>query len=302
MLDQLSLRARLVLGVIVLAAGGLAVAGFATYASLGSFLLDRTDQALADSHRALGRDLHRVCSPGDGRPPPGTRPGDHVEIRTTDGEVLCSRQATSIGGGQRSPPVLPSTVEVSTSDDFGPPTVDFFTTPAADGGSRYRVGAAMGPGSDAVLLVATPLDDVDATLKRLLLVELLVAGIVLAGLAGLGLWVVRLGLRPLDAIEATAAGIGQGDLSRRVERAEPRTEVGPARHRAERDAGADRVGLPCPGGVGAASAAVRRRCLPRAAHPPGRRPCVRGALHPRRRPAARRPRGPCTASAGSPSA
>jgi two-component system, OmpR family, sensor kinase len=49
---------------------------------------------------------------------------------------------------------------------------------------------------------------------------------VLAALAGLGLWVVRIGLRPLTAIGATAAAIAEGDLSRRVERAEPRTEVG----------------------------------------------------------------------------
>jgi two-component system OmpR family sensor kinase len=37
---------------------------------------------------------------------------------------------------------------------------------------------------------------------------------------------VRVGLRPLDAIEGTAAAIAAGDLSRRVERAENRTEVG----------------------------------------------------------------------------
>jgi len=49
---------------------------------------------------------------------------------------------------------------------------------------------------------------------------------VLAALAALGLWVVRIGLRPLDAIGTTAAAIAGGDLSRRVERAEPRTEVG----------------------------------------------------------------------------
>jgi len=38
--------------------------------------------------------------------------------------------------------------------------------------------------------------------------------------------VVRLGLRPLREIEGTASAIAAGDLSRRVERAEPRTEVG----------------------------------------------------------------------------
>jgi two-component system OmpR family sensor kinase len=49
---------------------------------------------------------------------------------------------------------------------------------------------------------------------------------VLVALGLLGLWVVRLGLRPLDAIGETAAAIAAGDLTRRVERAEPNTEVG----------------------------------------------------------------------------
>jgi two-component system OmpR family sensor kinase len=49
---------------------------------------------------------------------------------------------------------------------------------------------------------------------------------VLAAIGLLGLWIVRLGLRPLDAIGKTADEITAGDLSHRVERAEPRTEVG----------------------------------------------------------------------------
>jgi two-component system OmpR family sensor kinase len=42
----------------------------------------------------------------------------------------------------------------------------------------------------------------------------------------LGLWIVRLGLRPLEAVGRTADRIVGGDLSPRVERAEPHTEVG----------------------------------------------------------------------------
>jgi two-component system OmpR family sensor kinase len=53
-----------------------------------------------------------------------------------------------------------------------------------------------------------------------------VTAAVLVAIAVLGLWAVRLGLRPLDAIEKTAAGIAAGDLTQRVERAEDRTEVG----------------------------------------------------------------------------
>ena len=77
-----------------------------------------------------------------------------------------------------------------------------------------------------VLIVAAPLNDVDSTLHRLLWIELLVTALVLAAIAAVGLWVVRLSLRPLDAIGATAAAIAGGDLSRRIERADDRTEVG----------------------------------------------------------------------------
>jgi two-component system OmpR family sensor kinase len=39
-------------------------------------------------------------------------------------------------------------------------------------------------------------------------------------------WIVRLGLRPLDAIGVMAGAIAAGDLTQRVDHAEPRTEVG----------------------------------------------------------------------------
>jgi two-component system, OmpR family, sensor kinase len=45
-------------------------------------------------------------------------------------------------------------------------------------------------------------------------------------MGALGWWVVRLGLRPLERIGDTARKIAAGDLSQRVEPAEPTTEVG----------------------------------------------------------------------------
>ena len=52
-LAGLSLRARLLLAVISLAAVGLVVANVVTYTSLRSFLVDRADAALQDSARSL---------------------------------------------------------------------------------------------------------------------------------------------------------------------------------------------------------------------------------------------------------
>jgi two-component system, OmpR family, sensor kinase len=226
MLGRLSLRARLVLGVIVLAAAGLAVAGVATYASLRSFLLDRTDETLQESHFGIEHALEEGgCPESGGRPLAGASPGDYVEVRGSDGTVLCRVQIVGRNDRTPSPPKLPETIDAPAAADRGPDTAAYFTVPAESGGGRYRVRASS-EGSNATLILATSLADVDATLRRLLLVELLVAGVVLAALAVLGLWVVRLGLKPLGEIEKTAAAIGGGDLSRRVERAEPRTEVG----------------------------------------------------------------------------
>jgi two-component system OmpR family sensor kinase len=104
--------------------------------------------------------------------------------------------------------------------------VRYFTVPAQNGGDRYRIRASFETNSNDMLVIATSLHDVDGTLHRLLLIELLVTGVVLLALGGAGFWVVSLGLRPLRAIEKTAGAIASGDLSQRVERAEERTEVG----------------------------------------------------------------------------
>jgi two-component system OmpR family sensor kinase len=104
--------------------------------------------------------------------------------------------------------------------------IRYFTVQAQDGGDRYRVRASFEANRTDMLIVAISLHDVDGTLHRLLLIELLVTAVVLLALGGAGFWVVSLGLRPLRAIEKTAGAIASGDLSQRVERAEERTEVG----------------------------------------------------------------------------
>jgi two-component system OmpR family sensor kinase len=94
------------------------------------------------------------------------------------------------------------------------------------GGKHYRVRAFPVGDTGGSVVVAVPLTEVDRTLSRLLVVEALVIGGVLLALAVLAWWLVRLGLRPLDRMAATADAIAAGDLSRRVEPADERTEVG----------------------------------------------------------------------------
>jgi two-component system OmpR family sensor kinase len=101
------------------------------------------------------------------------------------------------------------------------------TVPATSGGSRFRLVARPMPfGPGGTLIVAAPLRETEATLDQLKRIELLVAGAVIASAVLLGLWLIRASLRPLRRIEETAAAIGAGDLSRRVEPAGGTTEIG----------------------------------------------------------------------------
>ena len=234
----LSLRARLLAGMVVLVAAGLGVAALVTYAEQRSFLLSRVDQQvqsalvpLSFELQAGGRDLSRFRArllqgrPGSPRvAPPGLRPPSALPPETF-GEVLGAggavlRRRTFTYGETAAPaPALPAHPPLSTA---GRPLRLFTVT--ARGGARYRA-AAFAVGADTVV-AAVPLREVDDTLHRLVIVELLVVGGVIVALVALGWIVIRVGLRPLERIGRVASEIAGGDLSRRVEPTDPRTEVG----------------------------------------------------------------------------
>jgi two-component system OmpR family sensor kinase len=221
--NRLSLRARLLLGVVLLAALGLAAADIATYRSLRSFLVTRTDEQLEVAHPAIeGAIFGGPGGPGPAIPQEGV---DYYQLRTVGGKVLGGRATFEHSDLPR--PNLPRRIKVGPKRESDHDLVSYFTVSAVRGGGSYRVRASIEdhhPGY--VLVLASSLSGVESTLHRLILIELIATGAVLAALAALGLWVVRLGLRPLRAIETTAAAITGGDLSRRVEHPDPRTEVG----------------------------------------------------------------------------
>jgi two-component system OmpR family sensor kinase len=226
---RLSLRSRLILGVFALAAVGLVVADAATYISLRSFLLDRVDSSLNAVHPGVEQAVFREGEDHHGPGPlNATVPGDCIQVRRTNGTVVDGKCIAAFPGATAGPsPSYPDTISFPTRSNTPHGDRVRFLTVGAKGGGRYRVRASIerdAPGY--VLLIAAPLHDVDSTLQRLVLVEVLVTALVLGAIALVGLWVVRLGLRPLTAIGETAAMIADGDLSQRIERDDERTEVG----------------------------------------------------------------------------
>src|SRR6266498_348194 len=221
----MSLRARLLITSVVLVATGLLVANVATYRLLSNFLLHRTDDQLVAAQGPVLDALQFVGEAPDHQTPTFlVPPGTYAEVRNGSGAPLVWKFfGYEIKTDQR--PVCPKALPGSVASTEVGPT--FFTTTTGRGGApTYRaVAAALSPGP-GTLIVAIPLTEVSATLERLLAVELVVSGIALLLVAGFALWLVRLGLRPLEGIGATAGAIAAGDLSRRVEPATERTEVG----------------------------------------------------------------------------
>jgi two-component system, OmpR family, sensor kinase len=218
----LSLRGRLLIGVISLVVVGLLISDVATYALLQSSLISRIDSQLISGHNeavgALG---------GSGRGPaqPSQFPtGTVVELLGLDGSVVEAKVTTTIGATTPSArPVLPKTLANAGMDTAAAP----ITVEGTNGVAQFRMTdwPENSFGGQFVVL-AIPLTPVLSTLSQLLQLEALIGVGVVAATALLALLIIQLGLRPLQRMGGVAADIAAGDLSRRVEPATTTTEIG----------------------------------------------------------------------------
>lgn len=232
-----SLRTRVLVSVLVLAAAGLVALAAVTYADQRSFLQGRIDQEVRAAAPALSQALDAAGfrppvtgfgapqgagrrfgfgPSGPGPPGPNLPPGTYGQRRDASGQVLGHILITY---GQTAPaaPRLPAEMALGKLITVGS---------VGSSGLSYRAYMTRDPEDSGLTVAALPLGEVNDTLNRLLLVEGLVIAGVLAALGVTAFFVVRIGLRPLDRIAQTAGQIAAGELSRRVAPATARTEVG----------------------------------------------------------------------------
>lgn len=217
----LSIRARLVLGMVLLVSAGLAVANASGIFLLRSYLLDRVDDQVgsiaADDDEALppGAPRNLCANPRD---PQGLRSDFVLLVLDAHGEVVCS-----LG-----PELGDSAPKLDEADLAG--TDVLVTVPSVDGDSRWRARATSDEDTGRTLVLAVSLADVDATVSRLTWLSLLVSSLVLLFTAAAGWAIARIGLRPLERIEDTAERIAAGDLTERIPHYRRGTEVGRLAH------------------------------------------------------------------------
>jgi two-component system, OmpR family, sensor kinase len=244
----MSLRTRLLIAIGVIALVALAIADVVTYSALESFLYQRADQQLDQFNGRYenlvesGQLLTPAACAGPGQFAPGFRgsgesDGDDtppsnaiqafaVEVRSaSSGGIVDSQSCAAYVNGTAYTPQISGTIPGLPARG-GAGQVAYFDAPATQaGGPAFRVRAtSLGDGE--VLIVAQPLGDIGSTLHHLMLVELAVTGAaVVVALIG-GLWLVRIGLRPLRDMELTAESIAAGNLTERVPGENDSTEVG----------------------------------------------------------------------------
>ena len=226
----MSLRLRLLLAVGAIAIVALVVADFATYSALRTSLYNQVDQELALQHpRFVGNEATGTvecpspqsnfgnASPvGNSGAGPGLGGGNgigggqgfpnvfgisYISVVSQTGDVVDGLECPAYVDNHPYRPQLPSPITGFSTQSNGEQVVYFTTSSIAAGGPDFRVRALKLSGGN-VLVQAQALGDQTSTLHTLFLTELAVtaAALVLALLGGW--WLVRLGLRPLEDVEA----------------------------------------------------------------------------------------------------
>lgn len=222
-----TLRSQLTAGLVALLALACLAVGVTTVFALGGFLVGRLDQQLSASGGRFAASLEH-----EARPDADNRPDTRGQSEGTFGARLLrgiTTQAAVVRA--QTDAKVPLTAEDRRALAALPPDGTGHGIRLSTLG-RYRVNAVSGDDGD-VLVTGLPLHPVEETVHRLEAVEAGVFGgaLLVTGVVG-AMWV-RLSLRPLRRVTATATQVaelplagGEVAMPAPVPVADPRTEVG----------------------------------------------------------------------------
>ena len=224
---NLSLRGRLLIGVMSLVVVGLLISNVATYLTLQSSLLSRVDQQLVARSTVITA-VNVLTSPDCQLRGPGSTTnfpaGTVTELIGPDGRVLAACHVQQFGSiTSTATPVLPRSLPATPTDTPTQPV----SVLGKGGVDLYRItywSENSFPGD--VVVFAVPLTETQFTLGQVLLLELAISAAVVVATAILAFLIIRISLRPLERMGGVAAQIAAGDLTRRIEPATPQTEIG----------------------------------------------------------------------------
>jgi two-component system OmpR family sensor kinase len=201
------LRVKLIAGLLLLVVLALAMISVAGISVLRDYLVGRADVQLQQAAESVSSQIN------DGIPlnQVGFPAGVAAQVLDSNGVLQASKDAWKDSRSPKVPKNLTSEPVTVGSE--------------AGAGGDWRIKAlALEDGGRLVLAVS--MEEVDRTIDRLMLIDLVVSAATIIVLAVAGAAIVRASLRPLREIEETAEAIATGDLSLRAPDEDPETEVG----------------------------------------------------------------------------
>ena len=229
---QWSLRNRLVLGVVVLGALGIAGSDFAAQTAFRTFLIAQVDAQLATTSTTSVMRLDRAGIYSEDNESAENAPlfQPFEPIREVPSEIsisLLDKDGLVMGtlGGAQSPQQVQTVISglsVAEVKAFGDKP---FTLKGANE-SEYRALARVLPGEIGSVITAVSLDGVKKSINQLRFLFFAVGFVVLLFLALIARRIIRISLRPLTAVEETAEAFAKGDYTARLPDARSDTEVG----------------------------------------------------------------------------
>jgi two-component system, OmpR family, sensor kinase len=237
--NRTPMRVKLITAVLTLVAIALLTISIAGLAFLRSYLLGQADSALTSVASTVGQQ-HGISQTvqtflQENRSQPVADSGLEVSwVPDSGSTVWVFREG---GGYVPSPSGSLSFSYLPVPDinrNAGWLSGNEITTVGGPDGYRFRVLAVPNLtllGSDnqpetGTVVLAWDVTTAYQTLGKLTGIDIIVSSILLAGIAVIGVTVIRASLRPLADIEKTAEAIAAGELSRRVPNLNPQTEVG----------------------------------------------------------------------------
>ena len=232
-LSNWSLRNRLILATLGLAAIAIAASDFAASNSLRTFLINQADSQLNEVVQTSMLRLDRAgidsANQDDEGGENGFRPLRPLgAVPTTTAVTLLDISGNVIGriGGE-----FANSIDLNEFKKLTPEKVDSlnelpFTISGDDGETDIRAIARSLPSGEGTVVISVALDSVEKTVAGLRGIFILISFIVLISIAIVARSLIKLTLKPLNQIEKTAAAIAEGDLSARLPEVNSRTEVG----------------------------------------------------------------------------
>jgi two-component system OmpR family sensor kinase len=229
---QWSLRNRLVLGVVILGASGIATSDFAAQTAFRTFLIAQVDAQLETASSTSIIRLNRAGISEETRISEEPLFQPFEPIREVPSEIsisLLDINGTVLGtiDGSQDPRKVQSAITglsvASLADRVDKP---FTLEPKSLQQSEYRVLARVLPGGAGSVVTAIPLDGVERAINQLRFLFLAVGFFVLIFLAIIARRIIGISLKPLTEVERTAEAFARGDYGARLPDARSDTEVG----------------------------------------------------------------------------